>query len=84
MRESHSPSAAPVSVIPSLFDEPHYTPQQIAEKWTLSVDAVRKLFDHEDGVLTIGGAGKSGTRRYTTLRIPMSVMQRVHRKLSSR
>ncbi|HXN47617.1 MAG TPA: hypothetical protein VN893_13310 [Bryobacteraceae bacterium] len=50
--------------------------------WSLGTDKVRDLFEKEPGVLVIGnqviGHGK---RRYRTLRIPESVLQRVHRRL---
>ncbi len=65
------------------FVELHYTVAEIAEKWKLSEDAVRHLFEKEPGVLVLGRDGRtSGRRRYTTLRIPESVAARVHRRLS--
>lgn len=39
---------------PAPFEEPHFTAAQIGEKWTLSTDVVRKLFEKEPGVLVIG------------------------------
>ena len=78
MREQHSPvsppDAAPV--------ERHYTVADVAAIWSLSDDMVRRIFEREPGVLVLGGSG-SGTRRYRTLRIPASVVQRVHRRLSN-
>jgi hypothetical protein len=68
---------------PESFAEPHYTPEEIADLWKLSVDAVRKQFQNEPGVLVIEGDGtRYGRRRYRTLRIPASVAERVHRRLS--
>ncbi len=65
------------------FAERHYAPRQIADLWGLSVDAVRRLFEKEPGVLVIGDSlGRAGKRRYATLRIPESVMERVHRRSS--
>lgn len=65
------------------FAELHYTVAEIAEKWKLSEDAVRRLFEKEPGVLVLGKEGSTGgRRRYTTLRIPESVAARVHRRLS--
>lgn len=61
--------------------ERHYSPAEIAERWTLSEDAVRKLFEMEPGVLVLA-TSKPGKRRYRTLRIPETVAQRVHRRLS--
>jgi hypothetical protein len=68
---------------PGLSVEPHYSPAEIAEMWKLSVDCVRKMFENEPGVLVIGGQNPHGRkRRYTTLRIPEFVLERVHRRLS--
>jgi hypothetical protein len=65
------------------FAELHYTVAEIAEKWKLSEDAVRRLFEKEPGVLILGRDDRAGgRRRYTTLRIPESVASRVHRRLS--
>jgi AraC-like DNA-binding protein len=62
-------------------EERHYSPAEIAEIWNLSEDAVRRLFEKEQGVLVLENH-KPGKRRYRTFRIPESVAQRVHRKLS--
>jgi len=63
------------------FKERHYSVDEVAEMWTLSPDPVRKLFEHEPGVLVLGNHGSRSKRRYTTLRIPESVVERVHRRL---
>lgn len=63
------------------FEERHYTVAAIAAKWCLSADAVRKLFEREPDVIVIGDPAPRGKRRYTTLRIPQSVVERVHRRL---
>lgn len=64
--------------------ERHYSVAEIAEMWNLSKDAVRRLFQKEPGVLIIGELRpKYGRRPYTTLRIPQSVLDRVHRRLSN-
>ena len=65
------------------FAERHYTVAEIAILWQLSADLVRRLFINEPGVLVIGDEASPGTRRYRTLRIPESVVKRVHRKLSN-
>jgi hypothetical protein len=63
--------------------ERHYTPAQIADRWSLSADSVRKLFENEPGVLVLGNVmPRRGKRNYTTLRIPEHVVERVHRRLS--
>ena len=63
------------------FKERHYSVDDVAEMWKLSPDPVRKLFEHESGVLVLGNHGSRSKRRYTTLRIPESVVERVHRRL---
>jgi hypothetical protein len=63
--------------------EPHITPRQIAEKWGISVDVARRLFEREPGVLVISESSPRGKRRYRTLRIPLSVAERVHRRLTN-
>ena len=61
----------------------HYSVAEIASAWGLSVDAVRKIFDKEPGVLAIGEQRAcSRKRRYTTLRIPEYIVERVHRRLT--
>jgi hypothetical protein len=61
----------------------HYSPAEIAELWSLSADCVRKIFENEPGVLVIGNTQpKRWKRSYTTLRIPQTVLDRVHRRLS--
>jgi|HubBroStandDraft_4_1064222.scaffolds.fasta_scaffold893250_2 hypothetical protein len=62
--------------------EPHFTVAEVAELWNLSRDAVRDIFRHEDGVLATGTVKLRGTRGYVTLRIPASVLERVHRQMS--
>jgi hypothetical protein len=61
----------------------HYTVSEIAALWSLSDDAVRKIFEVEPGVLVIGDSRSNARkRRYTTLRIPEDVAERVHRRLA--
>jgi hypothetical protein len=64
--------------------ERHYTPFEVAEIWNVSANTIRKLFANEEGVLTIGGEKRYGkAKTWSTIRIPESVLIRVHRKLSS-
>jgi hypothetical protein len=62
--------------------ERHFSPEQLGETWNLSADTVRRLFEHEPGVLVIERK-RSRARRYRTLRIPESVAVRVHRRLTN-
>jgi hypothetical protein len=50
--------------------------------WNVSVETVRRLFQNEPGVLVLGGHASGRKRRYTTLRIPQSVLERVHNTCS--
>jgi hypothetical protein len=62
--------------------ERHYTPEEIADLWSLSADTVRRLFEREPGVMVIERT-KKRARRYRTLRIPESVALRVHRRMTN-
>ena len=62
--------------------ERHYSVQEIAAAWSLSTKTIRRLFEHEPGVLHINNAG-NGKQIYTTLRIPESVLMRAHKTLST-
>jgi len=64
--------------------ERHYAVVEIAAQWNLSTDKVRELFQNEPGVLVIGERSPRHKRRYVTLRIPQSVLERVHSRLSSK
>jgi hypothetical protein len=67
-----------------LSAEKHHTPAEIAKMWALSVETIRRLFENEPGVLKVSNAtGYTGRRRYKTLRIPVSVMNRLHRRISA-
>lgn len=59
-----------------------YSPEQVAEKWGLSVDKVRRMFENEPGVMVVEAPRVSGRRRYRTLRIPESVAQQVYHRLA--
>ena len=68
----------------SAHTERHYAVTEIAEMWNLSPDKVRELFENEPGVLVLGERSPRHKRRYVTLRIPRSVLERVHHRLSSK
>ena len=68
----------------SVHIERHYAVTEIAEMWNLSPDKVREIFEDEPGVLVIGDRSPRHKRRYVTLRIPHSVLQRGHRRLSAK
>jgi hypothetical protein len=64
--------------------ERHYTPAELAELWGFSVDYMRSLFRHEEGVLVIERPEKMHKRGYAILRIPESVARRVHARLAGK
>lgn len=65
----------------SVTIERHFSPDQIGEIWGLSADSIRRIFEREPGVLVLDRS--KGRRNYRTLRVPESVMQRVHRRMSN-
>jgi len=64
--------------------EPHYDVIEISSAWGMSTDLVRRLFRNEPGVLTIERPATRSKRGYSTIRVPESVMVRVHTRLSAR
>lgn len=74
LSQSQIQDAAPV--------ERHYAVAELAELWNLSTDKVRDLFENEPGVVVLGERNPRHKRRYRTLRIPHSVVERVHARLS--
>ena len=63
--------------------ETFYTPKEIAKLLKLSPDKIIRIFENEPGVMVIGNEGRKYRRRYRTLRIPESVLDRVQRRLSN-
>jgi hypothetical protein len=76
--------AVPSQIETSVHTERHYAVAEIAELWNLSADKVRDIFQREPGVLIIGERNPKHKRRYVTLRIPQSVVERVYLRLSAR
>jgi hypothetical protein len=66
----------------SLALERHYNVKEVAALWKLSCDTVREMFINEPDV-TVIGRQRAHKRHYRTLRIPESVVIRVHRRLSN-
>lgn len=62
--------------------EPHYSVQEIADSWGLCENAVRDIFRNELGVVRIHRPKSRTKRAYTTLRIPRSFVERVHRRMA--
>ncbi len=62
--------------------EKHLTIPEIAELWNLTPDTVRQIFRNEPGVLRISRPETLHKRGYVSLRVPESVVQRVHQARS--
>lgn len=69
----------PASSDPAL--ERHYSVGDVAKSWGLSANTIRRIFEKEPGVIEWGTTESRFSRGYRTLRIPESVMLRVHRSL---
>jgi len=61
--------------------ERHYSVSDLVELWGLSEKTIRRIFGTERGVLEWGHGDARFKRAYKTLRIPESVVQRVHRRM---
>jgi len=70
-------SAGPIE----LANEKHYSVIEISKLWALSQKTVRRIFEREPGVILWGSEESRHKRGYRTLRVPETVLLRVHRKL---
>jgi hypothetical protein len=61
----------------ALLDEELFTPREVAGALKVSEDYVRRVFEREAGVIFLPSPGKASRRRYRTMRIPKSVVDRV-------
>lgn len=61
--------------------EKHYSVAELAQLWQLSEKTIRRMFENEPGVIAWGIGEGRFKRRYRTLRIPGTVVARVHRQL---
>lgn len=57
--------------------DPFYTLQEIANRWKVSTDLIRKIFSVEAGVLVIQNPTSQRKRQYSTIRVPKAVLTRV-------
>lgn len=82
-----------ITVIESLVQDPtiddivtekHYTVGEIAERWHVDYSTAQAMFETEPGVLKFGPGERRFKRSHVSLRVPESVMVRVHRKLRQR
>lgn len=65
-----------------LATERHHSRAEIAAMWDISEDTVTTIFEHETDVIWITKPAKH-KRRYRTMRVPHSVLLRVHRRLTN-
>jgi hypothetical protein len=61
--------------------ERHYSVYEVSQLWGLSEKTIRRIFSDEPGVVKWGQDESRFKRAYVTLRIPQSVVERVHRRL---
>lgn len=69
------------SFSPDIANEKHYSVIEISKLWALSQKTVRRIFEEEPGVIHWGSSETRHKRGYRTLRVPETVLLRVHRKL---
>jgi hypothetical protein len=62
--------------------EKHFTPDALAVLWGISAETVRIVFRDEPDVLRLAQPNE-GKRKYVLMRIPESVADRVHKRLSA-
>ncbi len=76
-------SALPVTN-PAAFEK-HYSVDEIAELWGISPQSVRRLFRDEPGVLKLSMPVLQARKHkvHETLRVPASVLARLHQQRSS-
>ena len=65
----------------SLASERHYTVAEISKMWSLSERTVKRMFQDEPGVIRWGSEERLHKRGYWTIRVPQSVLERVHSRL---
>jgi hypothetical protein len=58
----------------------HYSVREVAEAWGVSTDVVRRIFEHEPGVVILKNKGLR--RMYRVMRIPAHIVERVHKRLA--
>jgi hypothetical protein len=66
--------------------EKHYTPQELADQWSLSATKIRRMFESEPDVLRIGDPsrreGRQLKRGYYTMRISATAAERMYKRLT--
>lgn len=63
--------------------ERHFRPEEVAEIWGVDTTTVRRVFRDVPGVLKLGRITARGSRReYVKLRIPQSILDKVHSEMT--
>jgi hypothetical protein len=70
------------SGIASIALQEHFTCRELAEKWHMSESTVFKLFVGEAGIIKLGSRS-ARKRTKVSIRIPLSVAERVYKALQS-
>ena len=60
--------------------EKHFSVQEVAEMWNVSRQTATRMFEGQPGVLSFGSSETKFGRKHVTLRVPASVVARVHRE----
>lgn len=68
-------------MVEATLKEPHYKVDEVAELWNMSPDTVRRIFLEEPGVIRYMRPRSKYKRRYSTILIPESVLNRVYRRM---
>lgn len=63
--------------------ERHYSVLELSNLWGFSDRTIRRLFDTEPGIIKIDRPETRKKRRYTSMRIPARVAQRVYQRLQA-
>jgi hypothetical protein len=60
--------------------EAHYSPQVLAEVWSVSTETILRWFHDRPGVLRLSEGSQRGRRTRCEIRIPKSVAEQVYRE----
>jgi hypothetical protein len=66
------------------FLEPHHTIKELAERWNLDRETVRRLVCDRDDVLKIAHVRRNAKRDYVSYRVPQSVARTIYNRLLGR
>ncbi len=69
-------------IVQNRKDERKFTPEEVAKAYKLHPSTVRRKFVDEPGVIRLGNSGGRRKRQYYTLRIPLSVVERVFGRMT--